>query len=48
MESIEFWNRLGFNDPVGRVNSLRPLGHSGHLKLQCVVGSNEMLIGIPQ
>ena len=34
--------------PVGRVNDLSPLGHSGHLKLHEVVGSNAMLNGSPQ
>ena len=38
---------MGSSIPVGLVNSLLPLGHSGHLKLQEVVGSIEMLIGIP-
>jgi hypothetical protein len=33
---------------VGRVKDLRPLGHSGQRKLQEVVGSKEMLIGIPE
>jgi hypothetical protein len=33
--------------PVGRVNSLFPLGHSGQRKLQDVVGSMVMLIGKP-
>lgn len=33
--------------PLGRVNSLSPLGHSGHLRLQDVVGSNEMETGNP-
>lgn len=33
--------------PVGRVKDLNPLGHSGHLKLQEVVGSNDIAIGIP-
>ena len=33
--------------PVGRENSLNPLGHSGHLKLQDVVGSKEMEMGNP-
>ena len=31
--------------PVGLVNALRPLGHSGQRKLQEVVGSNEMDMG---
>jgi len=34
--------------PVGLVKDLKPLGHSGHLRLQEVVGSNEMLMGIPE
>jgi len=32
--------------PVGLVKDRRPLGHSGHLKLQDVVGSMDILIGI--
>ena len=31
--------------PVGLVNSRKPLGHSGHRKLQLVVGSNDIEIG---
>jgi hypothetical protein len=31
--------------PVGRVKDRKPLGHSGHLKLQEVVGSIDMLMG---
>lgn len=34
--------------PVGRVNDLNPLGHSGQRRLQEVVGSKERLIGCPQ
>jgi hypothetical protein len=33
--------------PVGRVNDRNPLGHSGHRKLQEVVGSIEILMGKP-
>jgi len=33
--------------PVGRVNERSPLGHSGQRKLHEVVGSMEMLTGIP-
>lgn len=33
--------------PVGLVNSLRPLGHSGQRRLQLVVGSKEMETGKP-
>jgi hypothetical protein len=33
--------------PVGRVKDLNPLGHSGQRRLQEVVGSIEMLTGIP-
>lgn len=33
--------------PVGLVNDLSPLGHSGHLKLQEVVGSTDKLMGKP-
>ncbi len=35
------------NIPVGLVNALNPLGHSGHLKLQDVVGSKEIEDGYP-
>ena len=38
----------GFKFPVGLVNCLNPLGHSGHFKLHAVVGSIEMAIGLPQ
>ena len=34
--------------PVGRVKERKPLGHSGHRKLQEVVGSIETLKGIPK
>ena len=33
--------------PVGLVNARNPLGHSGHRRLQEVVGSKEMEIGYP-
>jgi hypothetical protein len=33
--------------PVGREKARSPLGHSGHLRLQDVVGSIEILIGKP-
>ena len=33
--------------PVGLVNALNPLGHSGHRRLQEVVGSKEIEIGNP-
>lgn len=33
--------------PVGRVNALSPLGHSGHLRLHEVVGSIDKLTGRP-
>ena len=33
--------------PVGRVNERRPLGHSGHRRLQEVVGSSESAMGSP-
>ena len=36
------------NIPVLRENDLIPLGHSGHRKLQDVVGSMLILIGNPQ
>jgi hypothetical protein len=34
--------------PVGRVKLLNPEGHSGHLRLQLVVGSMESVVGKPQ
>ena len=33
--------------PVGLEKALNPLGHSGQRRLQDVVGSNEIEIGIP-
>jgi hypothetical protein len=33
--------------PVGRVKLLNPEGHSGHLKLQLVVGSMDTVMGYP-
>jgi len=33
--------------PVSLLKDLNPLGHSGHLKLQLVVGSIDTLIGKP-
>lgn len=33
--------------PVGRVKDRNPLGHSGHRKLQLVVGSTEIEKGTP-
>lgn len=33
--------------PVGRVNERKPLGHSGQRRLHEVVGSMEILMGIP-
>jgi hypothetical protein len=33
--------------PVGLVKERNPLGHSGHRRLQEVVGSIEMLMGNP-
>jgi hypothetical protein len=33
--------------PVGLVKERNPLGHSGHRKLQDVVGSKAMLMGSP-
>ncbi len=41
-------NNSPFIIPVGRVNDRKPLGHSGQRKLQEVVGSIEMLTGIPR
>ena len=37
-----------FKFPIGRLNCLNPLGHSGHFRLQAVVGSMEIAIGVPQ
>ena len=37
-----------FKFPVGRVKARKPEGHSGHLRLQAVVGSMEMVMGNPQ
>ena len=34
--------------PVGRVKDFKPLGHSGHDKLQAVVGSTDREMGNPQ
>lgn len=33
--------------PVGREKDRNPLGHSGHRRLQLVVGSKEIAIGKP-
>jgi len=33
--------------PVALENDLRPLGHSGHFRLQAVVGSMDIVIGTP-
>ena len=40
--------KLDSSIPVGLVNALNPLGHSGQRRLQEVVGSNEIEIGTPQ
>jgi hypothetical protein len=40
-------NRSLSSIPVGRVKDLNPLGHSGHRRLQEVVGSIATLMGIP-
>ena len=50
MSSLDSWSMVSLkkffsNIPVGLVNALSPLGHSGHLRLQEVVGSKEMEIG---
>ena len=34
--------------PVGLVNARKPLGHSGQRRLQDVVGSKEIDMGMPQ
>jgi len=36
-----------FKFPVGLVKARKPLGHSGHFKLQAVVGSMETVKGNP-
>lgn len=42
------WKKKSFfNIPLGLVNSLNPLGHSGHLRLHEVVGSKEIETGKP-
>jgi hypothetical protein len=38
----------GSSIPMGLLNDRRPLGHSGHLKLQLVVGSIEIATGYPE
>ena len=45
---IIFLNNSKLRFPVGLVKDLRPLGHSGHPKLQAVVGSTLKLKGSPQ
>jgi hypothetical protein len=42
-----FLKNAGSSIPIGLENWRSPLGHSGHLKLQLVVGSMAMLIGKP-
>ena len=42
-----FLNRSISIFPVGLEKDLNPLGHSGHLRLQAVVGSIVKLIGTP-
>ena len=44
---INFLKSSGFNKPKGLVNEPNPEGHSGHFKLQWLVGSIEYEIGIP-
>jgi hypothetical protein len=41
------WFNSGANIPIGLLKDRRPLGHSGHLKLQLVVGSIDIAIGKP-
>jgi hypothetical protein len=45
---IIFLNNSTDNIPVSLLKDRKPLGHSGHLKLQLVVGSIEILIGKPK
>lgn len=45
--SITFSKKSGCNIPVGLLNARSPLGHSGQRRLQEVVGSIEILTGIP-
>lgn len=40
--------KSAFRLPLGRVNCLSPLGHSGQRRLQAVVGSMLTVIGSPQ
>jgi len=42
------WKKSIFKLPVGRVNCISPLGHSGHPKLHAVVGSKAIAKGFPQ
>lgn len=47
MSSMVSLKKSFFNMPVGLVNSRNPLGHSGHRRLQDVVGSKEIEMGYP-
>ena len=44
---INFWKISILEFPSGLVNCFNPLGHSGHDKLQAVVGSKDAAIGDP-
>ena len=43
-----FLNSVSSSIPVGREKDLSPDGHSGQRRLQDVVGSMDMLMGLPQ
>lgn len=47
MPSMVFLKKLLFRLPVGLENERNPLGHSGHLRLQAVVGSIDTVKGRP-
>lgn len=47
MASMICWLVVAFMFPVARENFFNPLGHSGQPRLQAVVGSMEMLTGMP-
>lgn len=47
ISSIVFVKKSELSMPVGRVKARSPLGHSGHRRLQLVVGSNEIEYGKP-
>jgi hypothetical protein len=44
---MTFRKKSSFILPVSLVKDLNPLGHSGHFRLQAVVGSIDIVIGVP-